>query len=305
MKIQAIKSYTYANIGTNNRNNPPEINSKPDNISKSPSEMPRIGRSSIIYFTSNINFGEQNKNPQKKFDLNGKTILITGGTGTIGNYLINSLFENYSPKKVIVYSRDELKQHVMKQKNRENQKLEYIIGDVRDEKALQRAFRNVDAVIHTAAMKHVPFCEENPEEAVKTNIDGARNIINASEMVNYLRGQFPHITFNLKQMQSINDLSDSKMLVNSTPIGMRGKAMGTSPIDEPVLKTLPADSAVYDIVYNPLKTELLRLAQKNGYQTITGLDMFVHQGAKAFEIWTGKQAKPEIMKIAVLEHLVD
>ena len=180
MKIQAIKSYTYANIGTNNRNNPPEINSKPDNISKSPSEMPRIGRSSIIYFTSNINFGEQNKNPQKKFDLNGKTILITGGTGTIGNYLINSLFENYSPKKVIVYSRDELKQHVMKQKNRENQKLEYIIGDVRDEKALQRAFRNVDAVIHTAAMKHVPFCEENPEEAVKTNIDGARNIINAA-----------------------------------------------------------------------------------------------------------------------------
>ena len=142
--------------------------------------MPRIGRSSIIYFTSNINFGEQNKNPQKKFDLNGKTILITGGTGTIGNYLINSLFENYSPKKVIVYSRDELKQHVMKQKNRENQKLEYIIGDVRDEKALQRAFRNVDAVIHTAAMKHVPFCEENPEEAVKTNIDGARNIINAA-----------------------------------------------------------------------------------------------------------------------------
>ena len=180
MKIQAIKSYTYANIGTNNRNNPPEINSKPDNISKSPSEMPRIGRSSIIYFTSNINFGEQNKNPQKKFDLNGKTILITGGTGTIGNYLINSLFENYSPKKVIVYSRDELKQHVMKQKSRENQKLEYIIGDVRDEKALQRAFRNVDAVIHTAAMKHVPFCEENPEEAVKTNIDGARNIINAA-----------------------------------------------------------------------------------------------------------------------------
>ena len=78
--------------------------------------MPRIGRSCIIYFTSNINFGEQNKNPQKKFDLNGKTILITGGTGTIGNYLINSLFENYSPKKVIVYSRDELKQHVMKQK---------------------------------------------------------------------------------------------------------------------------------------------------------------------------------------------
>ena len=124
-------------------------------------------------------------------------------------------------------------------------------------------------------------------------------------MVNYLRCRFPHITFNLKQMQSISDLSDSKMLVNSTPIGMRGKAMGMSPVDESVIKTLPAGSAVYDIVYNPLKTELLRLAQKNGYQTISGLDMFVHQGAKAFEIWTGKQAKPEIMKIAVLEHLVN
>ena len=133
----------------------------------------------------------------------------------------------------------------------------------------------------------------------------ARNIINASDMVNYLRGQFPQITFNLKQMQSINDLSDSKMLVNSTPIGMRGKAMGMSPVDEAVLKTLPENSAVYDIVYNPLKTELLRLAQKNGYRTITGLDMFVHQGAKAFEIWTGKQARPEIMKIAVLEHLAN
>ena len=124
-------------------------------------------------------------------------------------------------------------------------------------------------------------------------------------MVNYLRGQFPQITFNLKQMQSIIDLSDSKMLVNSSPIGMRGKAMGMSPVDEAVLKTLPENSAVYDIVYNPLKTELLRLAQKNGYRTITGLDMFVHQGAKAFEIWTGKQARPEIMKIAVLEHLAN
>lgn len=133
----------------------------------------------------------------------------------------------------------------------------------------------------------------------------ARNIINASDMVNYLRAQFGHITFNLKQMQSISSLSDSKMLVNSTPIGMRGKAMGMSPVDENILKTLPEGSAVYDIVYNPLKTELLRLAQKNGYQTISGLDMFVHQGAKAFEIWTGKQAKPEIMKIAVLEHLAN
>lgn len=131
----------------------------------------------------------------------------------------------------------------------------------------------------------------------------ARNIINAQAMVNFLRDNFPNIKFTLKQMQSLRDLSDSYMLVNSTPIGMRGKAMGTSPIDENLIKTLPKDAVVYDIVYNPIKTEFLKLAQKNNYKTISGLEMFVHQGAKAFEIWTGNPAKPEVMKLAVLEAL--
>lgn len=133
----------------------------------------------------------------------------------------------------------------------------------------------------------------------------ARNLLNASTMVNFLREKFPDVVFNLKQNQSLNDLSDSAMLVNSTPIGMRGKAMGTSPIEADILKTLPENASVYDIVYNPLKTELLKLAQKAGYKTISGLDMFVHQGAQAFEIWTGKKAKPEVMKIAVLEALAE
>lgn len=133
----------------------------------------------------------------------------------------------------------------------------------------------------------------------------ARNVINASKMVNYLREKFPSVTFNLKQFYSLYDLSNIKMLVNTTPIGMRGKAMGTSPIDNSVIKTLPKDAAVYDIVYNPIKTELLKLAQKNELQIITGVDMFVHQGAKAFEIWTGKPAKTDIMKMAVLEALAE
>ena len=133
----------------------------------------------------------------------------------------------------------------------------------------------------------------------------ARNVINAQNVVNFLRNSFPQITFNLKQMQNLKDLSSSKMLVNSTPIGMRGKAMDMSPIDEGVLKTLPENATVYDIVYNPLKTELLKMAKKNGYNTITGLDMFVNQGAKAFEIWTGHKAKPEVMKIAVLEAMAE
>ncbi len=131
----------------------------------------------------------------------------------------------------------------------------------------------------------------------------ARNVINASNMVNFLRDKFSNVKINLKQMQSLSDLSDTYMLVNSTPIGMRGKAMGMSPVEEDIIKTLPQEASVYDIVYNPLKTELLQLAKKNNYEIITGVDMFVHQGAKAFEIWTGQKAKPEIMKIAVLEAL--
>lgn len=133
----------------------------------------------------------------------------------------------------------------------------------------------------------------------------ARNIINASNMVNFLRNSYPDVVFNLKQMQSLSDLSDFKMLVNSTPIGMKGKASGISPVEESIVKTLPENSIVYDIVYNPLKTELLKIAHKYGYKTINGLDMFVHQGAKAFEIWTGQKADTDVMKIAALEAMVE
>ena len=133
----------------------------------------------------------------------------------------------------------------------------------------------------------------------------ARNIINASEMVSALRENFPNTQMNCKQIESVKDLSQYKMLVNSTPIGMRSKAMGLSPIDEDVVKTMKQDSIVYDIVYNPLKTELIKYAKKHGIKTIQGLDMRIYQGAKAFEIWTGK--KPDVlkMKIAALEAMVD
>ena len=133
----------------------------------------------------------------------------------------------------------------------------------------------------------------------------ARNIINASEMVSALRENFPNTQMNCKQIESVKDLSQYKMLVNSTPIGMRSKAMGLSPIDEDVVKTMDKEAVVYDIVYNPLKTELIKYAKKHGIKTIQGLDMLIYQGAKAFEIWTGK--KPDVlkMKIAALEAMVD
>ncbi len=133
----------------------------------------------------------------------------------------------------------------------------------------------------------------------------ARNIINAAQMAEILRENFPNVEMNCKQIESLKDLSQYKMLINTTPIGMRSKAMGISPIDENVVKTMSKDSFVYDIVYNPLKTELIKYAKKHGINTIQGLDMLIYQGAKAFEIWTGKQPDTKMMKIAALEAMVD
>ena len=132
-----------------------------------------------------------------------------------------------------------------------------------------------------------------------------RNIINAAEMIEMIRRNFPEVEMNCYQIDSLKDLSEYKMLVNTTPIGMKSKAMGISPIDEAIIKTLPEDAIVYDLVYNPLKTELIRIAKRNGLKTIGGLDMLIYQGAKAFEIWTGKKPDIQQMKIAALEEMCD
>lgn len=118
--------------------------------------------------------------------LNGKTILITGGTGSFGKKFIEMIFANYEPKKVIIYSRDEYKQSLVRQKfsneltKEQFSKLRFFIGDVRDKDRLYRAFNGVDIVIHAAALKQVPSCEYNPFEAIKTNINGAQNVIDAA-----------------------------------------------------------------------------------------------------------------------------
>lgn len=114
-----------------------------------------------------------------KFD--NKVFLITGGTGSFGKMFIKLLLKHYNPKKVIVFSRDELKQFEMAQQAPYNDpRIRYFIGDVRDKDRLSLAFRDVDVVIHAAALKQVPACEYNPNEAIKTNIMGAQNVIAAS-----------------------------------------------------------------------------------------------------------------------------
>ena len=113
--------------------------------------------------------------------LNDKTILITGGTGSFGHHFVDYVLEHYKPKKLIIYSRDEYKQFVMDNEYKEYRSiLRYFIGDVRDEARLRMAMRGVDYVIHAAALKQVPACEYNPNEAIKTNVNGAMNVINAS-----------------------------------------------------------------------------------------------------------------------------
>ncbi|MEW6408745.1 MAG: polysaccharide biosynthesis protein, partial [Nitrospirota bacterium] len=114
--------------------------------------------------------------------LNGKTILITGGTGSFGKKCTEIILKNYQPKKLIVFSRDELKQFEMSQvfSERDYPCIRYFIGDVRDKDRLYRAFTGVDYIIHAAALKQVPAAEYNPFEAIKTNILGAENIINAA-----------------------------------------------------------------------------------------------------------------------------
>lgn len=115
--------------------------------------------------------------------LNGKSILVTGGTGSFGHQFVSYVLEHYEPKKIIIYSRDEYKQFVMQNEYKNHpqaDKLRFFIGDVRDKERLYRAFDGVDYVVHAAALKQVPSCEYNPMEAVKTNINGAMNIVDAA-----------------------------------------------------------------------------------------------------------------------------
>ena len=114
--------------------------------------------------------------------LNGKTILVTGGTGSFGKKFIDIVLEKYQPKKLIVFSRDELKQFEMQQRAGMSDYpcMRYFLGDVRDKDRLRRAFNGVDYVIHAAAMKQVPASEYNPQECIKTNVLGAMNIIDAA-----------------------------------------------------------------------------------------------------------------------------
>ena len=111
--------------------------------------------------------------------LDGKSVLITGGTGSFGQAFARLLLEHYSPKKVVLLSRDEQKHYVLQQKIKDS-RIRFFVGDIRDKDRLRRAFTGIDYIFHAAAMKHVHISEYNPIEAIRTNVDGAANVIDAA-----------------------------------------------------------------------------------------------------------------------------
>lgn len=112
--------------------------------------------------------------------LNNTSILVTGGTGSFGRHFIQTVLTKYKPRKVIVFSRDELKQFELHRELGEDERLRFFLGDVRDRDRLIQAMRGVDIVVHAAALKQVPAAEYNPMECIKTNIHGAENVISAA-----------------------------------------------------------------------------------------------------------------------------
>jgi len=111
--------------------------------------------------------------------LTNSTILLTGGTGSFGHSFVELTLKKYNPKKIIIFSRDEMKQWVMSKLYENDSRISFMIGDIRDKDRVNKAVKGVDYVVHAAATKIAPLAEYNPSECVKTNIDGANNLIDA------------------------------------------------------------------------------------------------------------------------------
>ena len=152
------------------------------------------------------------------------------------------------------------------------------------------ACRGIVVALNEMGVKHINFY--------------VRNILNSNNAVEEMRKNFPHIKFEIYQISTMNDLSDVKMLVNATPVGMKNHSADLMPVEEHKLATLNDDAIIYDIIYNPIKTNLILAARKLGYKTVTGVDMFIYQAQKSFEIWTGLTPKFEVMKLALYEELL-
>ena len=160
------------------------------------------------------------------------------------------------------------------------------------------------AILGTGGAAHAA-CVALTECGVEEIAFFTRNIPNSIDLMNYVRAKFPAVNFNVYQIENIRHLGEYAMLVNTTPIGMLGKAADMMPVELRALETLSPDAVVYDVIYNPKKTLLIKAAEKLNFRTITGLDMLIFQAVAAQEIWFGADKKIDWkdMKIAALEAL--
>ena len=158
------------------------------------------------------------------------------------------------------------------------------------------------AILGTGGAAHAA-CVALTECRVKEIAFFTRNIPNSIDLMNYVRRKFPSIDFNIYQIENVRNLNEYEMLVNTTPIGMLGKAGDMMPVETKALESLNHNAIVYDVIYNPKKTVLIREAEKLRLRTITGLDMLIYQAVSAQEIWFGQTPDFKDMKIAALEAL--
>ena len=158
------------------------------------------------------------------------------------------------------------------------------------------------AILGTGGAAHAA-CVALTECGVEEIAFFTRNIPNSIDLMNYVRRKFPAVNFNVYQIENIRNLGEYAMLVNTTPIGMLGKSADMMPVEPNALGTLSSNAIVYDVIYNPKKTLLIKAAEKLNLRTITGLDMLIFQAVAAQEIWFGNTPDWKDMKIAALEAL--
>ncbi len=240
-------------------------------------------------------------------DLDGKSVLVTGGTGSFGRAFVRTVLKRFQPAKLIVFSRDELKQYEMAQEFSEQRYLpmRYFIGDVRDVNRLEMAMRDVDVVIHAAALKHVPTAEYNPIECVHTNIMGAENIVLAA-----LRTAVPQVialstdkAANPVNLYGASKLASDKIFVAannlSGSIGTRfsvvryGNVLGSRGSVVPLFRKLAANGATELPITDPRMTRFWITLQQGVHFVLSSLVLM-----RGGEIFVPKIPSMKILDIA-------
>ncbi|HKO80766.1 MAG TPA: UDP-N-acetylglucosamine 4,6-dehydratase (inverting) [Chitinophagaceae bacterium] len=237
-------------------------------------------------------------------DLNNKSILITGGTGSFGKAFTKTVFERWPDiKRLVIYSRDEQKQFQMAQEYPADKypQIRFFIGDVRDEARLIRAFKGIEYVIHAAAMKHVPIAEYNPDECIKTNVNGAQNVIHASletsvERVVALSTDKACAPINL---YGATKLTSDKLFIAANNI------KGNNPIKFSVVRygnVMGSNGSVIPFFMNKRKEGVLPITVENMTRFNISLDGGVDMVLHALEhAWGGELFVPKIPSYKIMD----